>query len=52
MDEKFYTLKGYKIKNEEILSSSMEDSLKITGTVEIAAPGSGLPDKHKVLQKQ
>jgi len=25
----------------------MEDSLKITGTVEIAAPGSGLPDKHK-----
>ena len=29
MDEKFYTLKGYKIKNEEILSSSMEDYIEM-----------------------
>lgn len=25
----------------------MSDSLKITGTIEVAAPGSGLPDKHE-----
>ena len=29
MKEEFYTLKGYKIKNEEILSSSMEDYIEM-----------------------
>lgn len=29
MNEEFYTLKGYKIKNEEILSSSMEDYIEM-----------------------
>jgi Mn-dependent DtxR family transcriptional regulator len=29
MKEEFYTLKGYKIKNEEVLSSSMEDYVEM-----------------------
>lgn len=29
MKEEFYTVKGYKIKNEEILSSSMEDYIEM-----------------------
>ena len=29
MKEEFYTLKGYKIKNEEVLSSSMEDYIEM-----------------------
>ncbi|NLL59374.1 MAG: Fur family transcriptional regulator [Tissierellia bacterium] len=29
MKEEFYTLKGYRIKNEEILSSSMEDYIEM-----------------------
>lgn len=29
MNEEFYTLKGYKIKNEEVLSSSMEDYIEM-----------------------
>ena len=29
MKEEFYTLKGYKIKNEDILSSSMEDYIEM-----------------------
>lgn len=29
MKEEFYTIKGYKIKNEEILSSSMEDYIEM-----------------------
>ena len=29
MNEEFYTLKGYKIKNEEVMSSSMEDYIEM-----------------------
>ncbi len=29
MKEEFYTLKGYKIKNEEVISSSMEDYIEM-----------------------
>lgn len=29
MKEEFYTLKGYRIKNEEVLSSSMEDYIEM-----------------------
>lgn len=29
MKEEFYTLRGYKIKNEEVLSSSMEDYIEM-----------------------
>ena len=29
MKEEFYTIKGYKIKNEEVISSSMEDYIEM-----------------------
>ena len=52
MKEEFYTLKGYKIKNEEVLSSSMEDYIEMIYRLSLKSDEVRVSDLSQALNVQ